>query len=162
MAYSNKCYHKGFTLIELMVVVVIVGILAALSVSMYRTASDKARYAGAKIWLKRIYQALEEYYYDYGCYPPDVGPNTPPSNLVPEYLEKWPTPSRDAFHSMYDYENHICGGVRSVGITYLGKDKTHQLQWCWALTHGTVGEIMEIPDGDDLFIVVAQDVETCE
>ena len=151
---------SGFTLIELMVVVVIIGVLAVLAIVMFRGASDKAKYAGAKIFLKRIYEALEEYHSVYGAYPADVYPNIPPPGLVPDFLDEWPSPERDAFNSQFDYENQTYHGVTCIGVTYLGKDKKHELQWNWGFEHGRVGQIMEIPTGDDLFIVVAKDALT--
>ncbi|GEM_PF-1734327 len=60
---------KGFTLIELMIVVVIIGLLAALAVPMYRSATIKAKRSEAKIELKRIWEALEEYKLDNGGIP---------------------------------------------------------------------------------------------
>ncbi len=162
MGFFYKKNRSGFTLIELMIVVVIIGVLSALSMSMYRTAARKARYAGAKIWLKRIYQACEEFYYDCGCYPPDVNPGICPPGLCPGYLEQWPKASRDAFGANYDYESHNAAAGMCVGVTYLGKDKQHELQWVWGFNHGTIGQILEIPSGDDLFIVIAQGIQTCQ
>ncbi len=157
----HKDRSGGFTLIELMVVVVIIGILATLALVAFKGSSDKARYAGAKIMLKRLFEVLEEYYLARGCFPTDVSRNTPPPGLVPSYLDEWPLPSRDAFNSMYDYECHIYDGKVCVGVTYLGKDKEHSHDWNYGFANGNEGEILEIPNSDDLFIVVAKDVTQC-
>ncbi len=161
----KSCLKKknslGFTLIELMLVVVIIGILASLAISRYSAAVDKAKYSGPQLWLKRIYQALETFYAENGCYPADVNPNIAPPGLCPNYLEKWPNPVQDPFNSLFDYENHPYEGARAVGITYLGKDLRHELEWQWGWEHGKVGEIVELPGGDDLFIIVAEGVQTC-
>jgi len=153
---------SGFTLIELMLVVVIIGILSALAISRYSAATEKAKYSGARLWLKRIYQALETYYAENGCYPPDVNRNVAPNGLVAGYLEKWPNPVQDALNSVYDYENQEYGGARAVGVTYLGKDLLHSHHWLWAFENCRVGEIAELPGSDDLFIVAAKGVSTCE
>ncbi|MBN2542117.1 prepilin-type N-terminal cleavage/methylation domain-containing protein [bacterium] len=59
---------KGFTLIELMIVVVIIGILAALAITSYRSVTKKAKISEAKTVLKRIWQCGETFYYEYGRY----------------------------------------------------------------------------------------------
>jgi len=49
---SNK---QGFTLIELMIVVVIIGVLAALAIPRFMQATTKTKQAEAKLILKQIY-----------------------------------------------------------------------------------------------------------
>ena len=51
---SQVMGHKGFTLIELMIVVVIIGILAALAIPRYSQSTVKTRQSEAKLILKQI------------------------------------------------------------------------------------------------------------
>lgn len=64
-----KCNEKGFTLIELMVVIVILGILAGLIVPRIMGRPDEARRAKARIQIESLETALKLYKLDNGNYP---------------------------------------------------------------------------------------------
>lgn len=60
-------YH-GFTLIELMIVVVIIGILTAIAYPSYTKYTTQTRRTDAQIALTRIAAAQEKYFSDFGYY----------------------------------------------------------------------------------------------
>jgi general secretion pathway protein G len=62
-------FSAGFTLVEIMVVVVIIGILAVLIVPRVLGRSDEARVAAAKHDIAAITQSLKLYRLDNGRYP---------------------------------------------------------------------------------------------
>ena len=64
-----KASVRGFTLIEIMVVVVILGVLSALIVPNVISRPDEARAAAAKLGVQQIGNALEYYRLDNGFYP---------------------------------------------------------------------------------------------
>lgn len=62
--------RKGFTLVELLTVITIVAVLAAILFPMYLTAKKSARRSQCQSNLRQIGQAFESYTSDYnGCYP---------------------------------------------------------------------------------------------
>ena len=60
--------NKGFTLIELMIVVAIIGILAAIAIPNFRNYQLKAKTSEAKVNLASIAMGEEAYYAEIGVY----------------------------------------------------------------------------------------------
>ena len=60
--------QKGFTLIELMIVVVIIGILAALAIPRFMQATVKSKQSEAKGILKQVYTMERTYRQENGVY----------------------------------------------------------------------------------------------
>ena len=66
---SNFQLQRGFTLIEIMVVIVIIGVLAALIVPKVMSRPDEARATAARVDIASIVQALNLYKLDNHRYP---------------------------------------------------------------------------------------------
>ena len=74
--------RKGFTLIELMIVILIIGILAAIAVPLIRSRVEKAKWSEAKTGAGAIATALRAYVAEYAQFPTDTGLTAvPPAGL---------------------------------------------------------------------------------
>ncbi|WP_027179373.1 type II secretion system major pseudopilin GspG [Maridesulfovibrio bastinii] len=66
---SKKGGSRGFTLLEMMIVIVILGILAGLVAPQLMDEPQKARVVKARIEMENIETALKKFYLDNGYYP---------------------------------------------------------------------------------------------
>ena len=65
-------FNSGFTLLELLVVISIIGILISLGAVSFTTAQKKSRDARRRTDMKQIQTALELYFNDAGGYPGNI------------------------------------------------------------------------------------------
>ena len=66
---SFKSNNKGFTIVELLIVIVVIGILAALVVTTFTGIQQRARNTERQTDIKAIHGQVEAYYAQNGRYP---------------------------------------------------------------------------------------------
>ena len=128
MSAYRTCLQQGFTLIEVMIVMVILGIMATLIVPNIIGRPDEARVTVAKSDIMAISNALELYKIDNYTYPstaqglealvskPSGNPDAP--NWKGSYLKELPV---DPWGMPYQY---LCPGTHGAYDVYsLGADK---------------------------------------
>lgn len=127
---KNKVQLRGFTLIEVMVVLVILGILATLVVPRIMSRPDEARIIAAKQDINSIGQALKLYRLDNQGYPTtDQGlqalvakpsaPPAPPNWKTGGYLDRLP---KDPWGNEYKYLSPGVKNTNDVDVFSLGAD----------------------------------------
>ena len=91
--FTKKNGQKGFTLIELMIVVVIIGILAALAIPRFMRATTKSKQSEAKQILKQIYVMQQAYRQEKDTYfiTAAVAGSATPNNFATIGIEIGPT-----------------------------------------------------------------------
>ncbi|TKB68015.1 MAG: prepilin-type N-terminal cleavage/methylation domain-containing protein [Nitrospira sp.] len=126
----GKCGVRGahgFTLLELMIVVSIIGILATLAVPSYQSSVVKAKEAALRQDLSTFRDVLDQHKADQGKYPPSL------SALVSAgYLRGIPKdPFTGAMTTWQEITDPVEGGVVDIfsGAEYVGTNGTPYNRW---------------------------------
>jgi prepilin-type N-terminal cleavage/methylation domain-containing protein len=85
----NLRKNDGFTLIELMIVVVIIGILAAIAIPKFTSVSNGAKQAEAEPILKQICSLAETEQLKNGTWPADIAAITSFVDPAAKYFGTW-------------------------------------------------------------------------
>lgn len=78
----NKKAGLGFTIVEVIVVIVVIGIIAGISVVSYQAVTDSARKQAAKTDAQTVAALVNKYKADKGSYPADLNAITLPSGVT--------------------------------------------------------------------------------
>lgn len=112
MRWSLKSNAKGFSLIELMIVVSIVIVLAAVVIPTGFSALEKSRTARIILDVRAVETAVLDYYAEKGTWPDDQNDESGLLTTIPAgsdraYLPKWPKGPWDDSKFNWTQSGHI-------------------------------------------------------
>jgi len=109
-------YKHGFTIVELLIVIVVIAILAAISIVAYNGIQQRARDGERSSEMQTIEKALALYFIDNGGYPTCSNTLYVPGNgmsgcslttlsisLVPKYISSMPIDPKNSGEDIYQY-----------------------------------------------------------
>lgn len=105
----NKTKQKGFTLVELMIVITIISILATIGVVSFTRVQKQARDTKRKADMRALGTALQAYYTEKQVYP-TVAQGT--TILVPDYIPVLPVDPQSKV--TYTYKNDATNNTYSL------------------------------------------------
>ena len=134
VAIRNNSLNRGFTIVELLIVIVVIAILAAISIVAYNGIQQRARDGERSSEMQTIEKALAMYFIDNGGYPTCSNttyvPGTSVSyctvnviapSLVPKYISTIPLDPRNTSQDVYQY----AVGYKKVSSTNLSLDQSN-------------------------------------
>ena len=116
IAYQPRLSRSGFTLVELMIVVVIIGLLGVLAVPAFQKVRNKSYATRIANDFRVFATAFEVHALEEGVWPGDGMGNTLPASAQP-YFENssWDDPPPNGGY--WDWEANRLGFVASVGLS---------------------------------------------
>lgn len=121
MHLQRSTQRRAFTLVEILIVVVILGILAAIVVPQFAGASQQARVAAFVTNLTTYADAAEYYSAREGRYPVDSSTGVVPTGMEP-YLEADEWTDITPIGGLWDTEFNDSGVGAAVGVHFMNGD----------------------------------------
>ena len=113
----NKNISNGFTLLEMLIVVTIIGVLAAVVIPRFTISTDQAKRNSNASLIQTINSQLELFYFTEGVYPNAMTNDgwTQAATTGTNFLDYWPegVPVNDVYETAWDY-NQTTGRVKST------------------------------------------------
>jgi general secretion pathway protein G len=128
---SKTNIQRGFTIVELLIVIVVIGILAAITIVAYSGIQQRARDSIRTGDISSLQKALELYRVDNGIYPSVGADNTGyavsslAATLVPMYIPKLPNDPNSRLTNYQYVRGSAANAAYGIRISYESKTACH-------------------------------------
>jgi general secretion pathway protein G len=124
---ASRCPRRGFTLIELIVVMAIVALLVSIAAPRYLQSLDRAREASLRSSLQVMRHAIDQYAADRGHYPDSLQalvdsrylrqvPEDPVTGQADSWVLLAPAPDSMVTGAVWDLRSGAAGRARDGGL----------------------------------------------
>lgn len=152
---TAKNNSKGFTLTELMIVVAIIALLAALALPSFTRAREKSRSAAFIGNLRVVRGAFELYSIENHGYPPNAAAGVVPTGMS-SYLGNFQWTKATPIGGQWNWDANINGYKAGVAVTSVSADLTQMYDIDQTFDDGnlTAGQFHTRPSG---YVFVIED-----
>ena len=112
---NGQRVRTGFTLTELMIVVAVIGLLAAIAIPSFVRARERSWNVRFAADLQVAKAAFTEYSVEHGKYPPDTQPGAVPEGMA-EYLRRMEWTKPTTLGGSWDWDNGQFGFKAGVSV----------------------------------------------
>lgn len=137
---QSQSRRHGFTIVELLIVIVVIGILAAITIVAFNGAQDRARNSQTQAALNQAHKLLQLYASEHGSYPSTGGLTTsladtncgaPTVTKTAEWIPNLATPGK------LPQGNNLLTGIGTRGGCFLyASDGTSYVLSAWNMVSG--------------------------
>ena len=105
--------HRGFTLVEIMIVVVIIGLLATMAVPGFQMVRQNAQNNRFIHDIGVIRNTFDQYSLEQGQWPPDAGPATAPTGIE-DYMPATIWSADTSIGGNWEWDNGVLGFTAAI------------------------------------------------